>query len=191
MRAKGSGESALLLLDVVDVLTDEGVDYAVIGALAASVHGQVRASLDADAILSVGLAKLRQLARRLGAAALQTELREGDAEDPVPAVLALRDAHGNRVDLLAGLRGLDPAVFQRTVTIPFQGASLRIIGREDFIAMKLFAGGPKDLMDAGAALQAGGAALDLALLRRLAGGFGRPALEALERMLSSGDGERF
>jgi hypothetical protein len=183
MRAKGPGESALLLLDAVAVLTDEGVEYAVIGAMAASVHGKVRASLDADAVLGVGPARLRQLEKRFTAEHFHTELREGDAEDPVPGVLALCDAHGNQVDLLAALRGMDPAAFQRAVTIPFQGASLRVIGREDFIAMKLFAGGPKDLMDASAVLQAGGPPLDLELLRQLAGRFGRPTLEALEKVL--------
>ena len=135
MRAKGPGESALLLLDAVAVLTDEGVEYAVIGAMAASVHGKVRASLDADAILAAGPARLRQLEKRFTAEHFHTELREGDAEDPIPGILALRDAYGNRVDLLAGLRGLDPAAFQRAVTIPFQGTPLRVVGREDFIAM--------------------------------------------------------
>jgi hypothetical protein len=37
MRAQKPGESALLLLDVVDVLTREAGDYAVIGAMAASL----------------------------------------------------------------------------------------------------------------------------------------------------------
>jgi hypothetical protein len=48
MRASGPGESARLLLDVVDVLAARSIDYAVIGALAASLHGAGRASLDAD-----------------------------------------------------------------------------------------------------------------------------------------------
>ena len=55
MRPSRSGESALLLLDVVDLLTGTRVEYAVIGALAASVHGAVRARMDADIVLSVGM----------------------------------------------------------------------------------------------------------------------------------------
>lgn len=42
----------LLLLDVVDLLTATKINYAVIGALAASVHGAVRASMDSDVVLS-------------------------------------------------------------------------------------------------------------------------------------------
>jgi len=36
------------MLDVIDLPVHHTVDYAVIGALAASVHGAVRASMDAD-----------------------------------------------------------------------------------------------------------------------------------------------
>jgi hypothetical protein len=50
MRAGGVGESALLLLDVVELLGRRGIEYAVIGALAASVHGAIRASMDADVV---------------------------------------------------------------------------------------------------------------------------------------------
>ena len=50
-----SGESVLLLLDVIDLLTDQNIEYAVVGALAASIHGAVRASMDADVVLSVGV----------------------------------------------------------------------------------------------------------------------------------------
>jgi hypothetical protein len=56
MRAKAGGESTLLLLDAVQVLRAEHVDYAIIGAMAAAVHG---ASRDADALLSVGLCRAR------------------------------------------------------------------------------------------------------------------------------------
>ena len=101
-------------------------------------------------------------------------------------MLALGDRHGNRVDLLAGLRGLEPSAFSRAVTVPFQGEPLRVIGREDFIAMKIFAGGPKDMMDAGTAMQVAAEALDLTLLRQLAQRFGRSTLEALEEMLRQG-----
>jgi hypothetical protein len=183
VRTKGPGESALLLLDAVALLTDEGITYAVIGAMAAAVHGVVRASVDADVVLSVNTARLRQLEREFVATGFQTQLREGDFEDPVPAVLALGDPHGNRVDLLGGLRGLELAAFSRAITVPFQGVALRVIGREDLIAMKIFAGGPKDMTDARAALRVAGAAVDLVLLRKLAQQYGPSTLEALEGML--------
>lgn len=100
-------------------------------------------------------------------------------------MLILQDVHANTVELLAGLRGLDPAAFGRTITVPFQGGTLQTIGREDFIAMKCYAGGPQDLTDARSALKSCDAALDLDLLRRLTRRFGRAAADALEQLISS------
>lgn len=47
------------------------------------------------------------------------------------------------MDLLVGLRGLEAEAFLRAIDVPFVGEVLRVVGREDFIAMKLFAGGPQ------------------------------------------------
>jgi len=65
MKARGAGESAHLLLDVSAVLAENGVEYAVIGAMAAAVYGAIRATTDADALLSVSIAKLRQLEQNI------------------------------------------------------------------------------------------------------------------------------
>jgi hypothetical protein len=184
VRPTGPGESALLLLDALAIVTSEQVRYAVIGAMAASVHGVVRASMDADVIMSVAIPRLRELQRRFVDAGFGTELRLGDMDDPIGAMLVLTDHHGNRVDLLVGLRGLEPAAFERAVTVPFQGHVIVVIGREDFIAMKVFAGGPQDLADARHAVQAAAGHLDLTLLRRLASGYGTAAAAALERLLA-------
>lgn len=184
MRARAPGQSALLLLDVVDVLTAGRTNYAVIGAMAAAVHGTIRATTDADALVSVTPTALGRIERALQTAGLTTVRRQGDADDPIPALLTISDRHGNRVDLLAGLRGLDPQAFGRTVEVPFRRTTLRVIGREDFIAMKCFAGGPQDLADAADALTRPGPPLDLDLLRRVTQRFGRAAVDVLERLLA-------
>jgi hypothetical protein len=183
MKATRSGESALLLLDVIELLGRNKSEYAVIGALAASVHGAVRASMDADVVLSIGLPEAKNLANTFTAAGFQTELIRGDLEDPIPALLKVIDLYGNRVDLLIGIKGLDPRAFSRAIDVPFQGRTLKFIGREDFIAMKAFAGGPMDLVDAARAIAAGGASVDFDLVRSLAKGFGREASESLDRLL--------
>jgi hypothetical protein len=183
MRTSRSGESALLLLDVVDLLVTKNVDYAVVGALAASVHGAVRASMDADVLLSVGTQEARDLESFFRAAGFLTELTRGDVDDPIPGLLKVGDSFGNRVDLLLGLRGIEPQAFSRVLEIPFQGSKLKFIGREDFIAMKVFAGGPMDLLDATRAISAGRDSLDFDLMRRLARRYGRDTSESLERLL--------
>ena len=183
MRAQRPGESALLLLDAIDSLSRSKVSYAVVGAMAASVHGAVRASMDADAILAVHSDELATLEWRFREDGFTTELRYGDAADPIGAVLALTDEHGNRVDFIVGIKGLDPDAFSRAIEIPFHGERLRIVGVEDFVAMKLFAHAPQDLADARSALEAAGDGLDRALLRRLAARFGPETLAALEAEL--------
>lgn len=72
--------------------------------------------------------------------------------------------------------------------LPFEKTSLRVIGPEDFIAMKVFAGGPRDLVDAQAAISVGARSLDLTLLRRLAKKYGVSAAEALEKLLADSGG---
>ena len=63
--------------------------------------------------------------------------------------------HGNRVDLLVGLRGMDPELLNRTRQVRLADAVLEIVGREDLIAIKAFAGGPVDLADARAVIEQG------------------------------------
>jgi len=51
--------------------------------MAASVHGVVRASVDADAVLSLTAAELGSLERKFKAASFETDLRRGDPDDPI------------------------------------------------------------------------------------------------------------
>jgi hypothetical protein len=97
-------------------------------------------------------------------------------------MLVLSDTYGNRVELLGGLRGLDPLVFSRAIEVPFYGVNLRIVGREDFIAMKCFAGGAQDLADARAAFEGAQGPIDLDLLRAVTRRFGRAAADRLEEI---------
>ena len=185
MRTKASGESALLLLDAIQVLHGANVDYAVVDAMAASVHGVVRASFGADALLSISISALAELERSLEAAGFKTELRRGDMGDPISALLTLRDNFENRVDLLVGIRGFDPTTFSRTIEVALEGESLQFVGLEDFVAMKLFAGGPQDLADAKSALEAAPEPPNMELLEGLAKRYGPETARSLESLLAS------
>jgi hypothetical protein len=184
VRTKRAGQSALLLLDAVEILRREKINYVVIGAFALSAHAVVRASSDVDALLHISHARLSRLSSTFEGAGFATTLRSGDADDPVLRLLVLGDSYGNQVDLLGGLRGLDPRVFSRAIEVRFLNEDLRIVGREDFIAMKCFAGGPQDMADARAAYQAARAPVDLDLLRTATRRFGRAAADNLEEVLA-------
>jgi len=153
--------------------------------MAASVHGVIRASLDADALLSITASALADLERRFRAAGFSTELRLGDMDDPIGAVLTLHDEFENRVDLLVGIRGFDPQAFSRVIDVTLDGEPLRFVGLEDFVAMKIFAGSPQDVSDAATALEVLTAPLDIDLLRRLSRRYGADTARSLESVLAS------
>lgn len=183
MRARRAGQSLLLLLDVADFLRKAAIDHLVIGAVAAAAHGAVRATTDADALVSLSIAEMVRLERSLAKAGFTTELRRGDGDDPISSVLVVSDSFGNRVDLLCGLRGFDPAAFTRAVALKFKRSSMNLVGAEDFIAMKCFAGGPLDLHDAQQVLRRNQPPIDMDLLRPLARRYGRSAADNLEKLL--------
>lgn len=184
MRTRASGESTLLLVDAVQVLCAAQVDYAIIGAMAASVHGVIRASRDAHALLSITASALPDLERSFRAAGFKTELRRGDMDDPISAVLTLHDEFENRVDLLVGIRGFDPQAFSRAIDVPLDGAPLRFVGLEDFVAMKLFAGSPQDVSDATTAIEVATELLDVNLVRQLSRRYGADTARSLENVLT-------
>jgi len=185
MSATGPGQSASLLLDVIGVLQELRIPYAVIGAMAASFHGVVRASLDVDAMISLspGRTEREALYDALRRAGLKCTVRTGDAGDPIGAVIRVEDRFQNRVDLLTGIRGVMEAVFSRTIDAGFMGAHIRVVGLEDFIAMKVFAGSPKDLGDAAGVLRVSSKQVDVTLLKALVRPYGRRALRLLEALL--------
>jgi predicted nucleotidyltransferase len=183
MRTSASGESALLLLDVVQVLGKEQIDYAVVGAMAASVYGVIRASRDADALLSISVPALAGLERTFRAAGFHTELRRGDLNDPIGAVLTLQDGFANQVDLLVGIRGFDPQAFSRSIEVSLYGEPLKFVSLEDFIAMKVFASGPQDIADAKSAIESALEPVDLTLVRKLAERYGSDTVHSLESLL--------
>jgi hypothetical protein len=186
MSATGPGQSTELLMDVVAVLNAEKIAYAVIGALAVSVHGVVRASQDADAVIHATAPELGKVGENLTGLGFKTDLRRGGVDDPIPALLLINDKYGNRVDLLAGLKGMDASIYTRVVEVKIAGMAipLRVACREDLIAMKAFAGGPQDLVDARRCIAVAATNLDLGLLRRLASGYGREAIANCERLLA-------
>ena len=125
---------------------------------------------------------LHDLQNSLEATGLEITVRRGDPEDPIPALVQVADSHGNSVDLLIGLRGLDPTASERTVEAEYEGQTLRFVGLEDFVAMKLYAGGPVDLEDARNILSLQGDDLDMRLIEDLAARFGDDASRSLERL---------
>ncbi len=170
------------MLAIIRHLNSCAVEYAVIGAFAGAVHGSVRASHDADALIKLSVRDMKALAAQLVQEGYDVELRTGDIDDPIPALMQISDSHGNRVDLLGGVRGLDNEAWSRTICIEFLDQTLRIISCEDFIAMKLFAGGPVDIDDANTAFAANHPLIDKTPLAKQ---FGKETAQRCQQLLNS------
>jgi hypothetical protein len=175
-----------LLASLGKVLDGSGAKWAVIGAMAVAYHGWVRASLDADAMLSLrgSALDIERLADRIRSMGLQPEIRMGEPGDPLGFVLRVQDGDGNQADLIGGIRKLDPGFWDRVIRQEWRGALFSFASAEDLIALKLFAGGPKDLEDAEGVIRVQAGRLDSALLRKLCKGFGARAAKACERLLA-------
>ena len=185
MRAKQLGQSALLLLDVIDVLDALHIPYAIIGAFAASFYGVVRGSADADAVISLssGQANPGTLIEALHKAGLKSTRSQGELRDPIGTVIHISDQFENRVDLLIGIRGMSEEAFSRTIEAAFAQTRVRVIGVEDFIAMKLFAGSPKDMADAAGVLRVSANRIRLPLLKVLVQPYGKETVRKLQSLL--------
>lgn len=128
MRTTGKRQSDLLLLDAVDIFNVDGIPYAVVGGFAAAVHGVDRGTKEMDVILQIALSELPLLASRLKETGFATTLRRGGFDDPIAAVIELKDVHQNCVEILVGIKGLPDDAFSHAIEIAYCGSSLRVVG---------------------------------------------------------------
>ncbi len=182
MRTTTPGQSPLLLLDVIEILSKINVSYAIIGAFAASFYGVVRASMDTDAIIYFDDSKhgLQNTVKALTEAGLQVNHRTGDFDDPIAAVINVEDTFKNRVDLLFGIKGMKEDALTRTNQANFQNSSIKIISMEDLIAMKIFAGSSKDINDAIGIIKISADKINLSLLKELTANYGKDVHKEFE-----------
>jgi len=184
MRTTALGQSPLLLLDIIDFLNKRNIAYAVIGAFAASFYGMVRASLDADAVISIHTPKdATDLCSNLKSLGLKATYRKGDTEDPIGGVINIEDQFSNRVDLLMGIRGMRPEALLRCQEAQFMGALIKIVSIEDFIALKIFAGSPKDIGDVMGVMDVSREKINLNSLKEITSQYGAVCLQKLQSIL--------
>jgi len=150
--------------------------FALIGGLAASAWGVVRATQDIDLLADSNPSPLRDLAlrRRLGAFLEQRgctpEWRVGDPDDPIPLLLriGLPRPMALVTDILWAHKRWQREALSRRITLRVSRLEVFVLHPEDLILMKLDAGGPQDLLDVEALVLNPPRELDLSSLRRRA-----------------------
>ena len=142
---------------IFETFEHHGVDYIVIGGIAAIAHGSTRNPRDVDFVASTDRPNLERLAaalRDLDARLSDTDahLLGIDVHDPETLGSGANftmetDAGG--LDFFNDVPGAAPydQLRHRALVIDLDGVTIRVAGRDDLIRMKQASGRPQDLDD--------------------------------------------
>ena len=137
-----------LLHEVLDILQRRGSPAALIGAVALAAHGLVRATLDYDLlVLDVGVLEAEAWTGLARTEAV-VEIRKGDSEDPLAGVVRVSREEEAPVDVVVGKRAFLEGVLSRRRELVVRGRPVPVVLGGDLVLLKVFAGGPQDLLDA-------------------------------------------
>lgn len=150
-----AGRTELRADEILERLVSRGVDFVVIGGIAAVLHGSPRATFDLDVCFATDESNLEALGEVL--VGLDARLK-GVAENVpfVPDAPTLRrvevltlDTAAGELDVLAKPSGVSryEALRRRADRFDLGGFSVLVASLEDLIAMKQAANRPKDRAD--------------------------------------------
>jgi hypothetical protein len=147
----------MLLYEIIDTFEKNKLKYALVGGYALALHGLVRATVDVDFVLGLQLSEFELAEKTLGHIGLQSRL-------PVRAqdIIKMRKEYienrqliawsfvdyknpARQVDILItkDLKDLD------TEKISVGGRKIVVASLKELLKMKIEAGRPQDLVDAG------------------------------------------
>ena len=153
------------------------IRFALIGGLAMSAWGVVRATEDIDLLADNTPSPLSKLTLRdsvkkfLEDRGCKVEWRVGDVDDPIPLLLRItlpRAAHNLTADVLWAHKRWQREALGRIIKLRVSRMEVYVLHPEDLILMKLEAGGPRDLLDIEEMLFKAPSELNLRRLKRKA-----------------------
>jgi len=177
------------LVDLVSVMEALRIPYALIGGLAVSLWGEVRATLDVDLVVWVTPDETN---RTVDALSERFRPVPKDPRDFVRAtrVLPLTTGSGVRADIVFGAFLVEKELIERAVPREVAGIVVRLASIEDLVLMKLVSERQRDAEDARRLLRRHGGTLDRGYLEpkvaELAESLARPEIL---RLLSEALGE--
>jgi hypothetical protein len=137
------------LADATGFLVSEGISYALIGGMAASLRGQSRTTADVDLVIDTDVSEALVLITRLERSAFRP-LFDNVAEVVERSfILPLRHRTTNiKVDMSLGLSGFEQKLIGRAEPLDISGTTVSVVTAEDLLIMKILAGRPQDTQDA-------------------------------------------
>ena len=136
---------------VVTALDRLEVPYALIGGLAVAARGVVRATEDVDFIVGIPLIEASSLERSLRENGFPATLHHAAADDPIGAVIRLTIPLSGRevkCDILLASRAWQNRAISNATPIDLGTFVVNVAQPADLFLLKLYAGGPQDLLDA-------------------------------------------
>lgn len=142
---------------ILEELVRHGVDFVLVGGMAAQTHGNTRMTNDVDVIPEPAPHNLERLAEALHA--LEARVLNPGHEDlqidatmlPRATIWQLTTPHGD-IDVLHEAPGAAPyeQLRKRALVIALDDIQIPVAGRDDLIRMKLARGRPVDRADVAA-----------------------------------------
>lgn len=134
--------------DILQIFSDEAVEYLLVGAYALAAHGYPRATGDIDLWVNptgLNAAKVMQSLAKFGA-----PLSQITAEDfETPDVVFQIGIEPNRIDILTQLSGVEEfkIAWEDRIEISIEGITIPVLGKFHLIQNKKSTGRPKDIAD--------------------------------------------
>ena len=123
------------------------VRYVIIGGVAAILHGVPRSTFDLDILIDPTRANAERLLAALADAGLGTASLTTVDELLSNVITVFQDRV--RIDVQTATPGIKfDQVWERKVTMTFEGQSFFVLSKDDVVASKRAAGRPVDLQDA-------------------------------------------
>ena len=151
--------------------------FALLGGLAVSTWGVIRATQDIDFLADCDPSPLKDLALRdsfkkiLEEQNSSAEWRVGDYDDPILLLLRIELSptfQSVGADILWAHKRWQRDALARSITVKLSRQQVRVLHPEDLILLKLDAGGPQDLTDVAGLLADPPPQLDLHRLKEAA-----------------------
>lgn len=156
----------MTLIEVLHTLTQNGVEFIIVGGVAARLHGSTRLTQDLDIVPRLEAAHWRHLIRVLTEMNTQpripeplekisdlAQVRQWQTEKNLLAVAFRSPRADIEIDLLISESDRFDELLSRASTVEYDAQIYHVASIDDLIEMKVRAGRPHDLTDA-AVLQA-------------------------------------
>jgi hypothetical protein len=133
-------------------LSERNVAHALIGGHALAARGYARFTLDID-ILTTDKDVLRDEFWTSLREDATVSIRSGDSDDPLRGVVRITLSGSAMADIVVGKYQWQRDVIERADSLHVGDITVPVARSSDLILLKLFAGGPQDLVDIRAILE--------------------------------------